>query len=293
MSEAIQFIDLFVDQGFITTVVDGQGNEKLGRDKKPVRAFARAQGSVSAVPLVILMGPRTKSTAEIVAAYFKEINRAVLIGKTSFGKFSASRKSYMPNPYNQVLTLITEGFFRMPSGNIYHGIGVDPHIHIGPSPLALPSALEKKYIYLAKQKTKTESAQRHTLGKQKNLSPKIMATMLDQNPYPYTYNPDTQKQYSTLISQAFSRKAMFGSNWAFRTWAKAADAAGQDPLVQYASKVIAQINDKQCTPAYQLLVHVASASLILFCLKRRSIMTESACHCYKNTITKKTLVFAT
>ncbi len=80
LMEAVRAADLFVDSGTIVATV--AGGRKVG-----VKT-ATPGGIDTRSPLVVLIGSRTASAAEILAGALKQLDRAVLVGRTTFGKGS-------------------------------------------------------------------------------------------------------------------------------------------------------------------------------------------------------------
>jgi len=74
-------------------------------------------------PVAILINGYSASAAEIVAGAFKDLNRAVLVGETTFGKGSVQTVQSLGNSIGMRLT--TARYFT-PSGKSIHEIGVTP-----------------------------------------------------------------------------------------------------------------------------------------------------------------------
>ena len=80
LEQAIQVADLFVDQGTLVTTVGGNERE--------ARRAERDSGDVVDQPLVVLVNGGSASASEIVAGALKNLDRALVVGTTTFGKGS-------------------------------------------------------------------------------------------------------------------------------------------------------------------------------------------------------------
>jgi carboxyl-terminal processing protease len=78
--------------------------------------------------LIVLIGPETASSAEILAASLKENRNAVLVGEKTAGKWSVESLERLPNDYYMKYTVMS---LTSPSGKSYEGVGIKPDFEIG------------------------------------------------------------------------------------------------------------------------------------------------------------------
>jgi carboxyl-terminal processing protease len=80
LDQAVKVADLFLDEGLVAREKVKRGNSRTFRSKS---------GDVAeTIPLYVLIDRNSASASEIVAGAFRDRNRAILIGQTSFGKGS-------------------------------------------------------------------------------------------------------------------------------------------------------------------------------------------------------------
>src|SRR3954453_5437727 len=77
------------------------------------------------IPLAMLINNGSASAAEIVSGALKDLNRAILVGETSFGKGSV--QSVIQLPDGSALRLTTAKYYT-PSRQVIHEKGITPNI---------------------------------------------------------------------------------------------------------------------------------------------------------------------
>lgn len=110
---AVKVAGLFVPKGTEIVRTRGKGllNEKIYKtSSNPVD---------TEIPLAVLINAGSASSAEIVAGALQDIDRAVIVGNTSFGKGLV--QSSRPLPYNGLLK-VTVAKYYIPSGRLIQAI---------------------------------------------------------------------------------------------------------------------------------------------------------------------------
>ena len=123
LEQAIRVSDKFLTSGDIVTTV-GYGN-KLREPKR-----ARWSGTESDLPIAVLVNKGSASASEIVAGALKNLDRAVIIGETSFGKGSVQVLYDFAD--NSALKL-TIAQYLTPGGISIQNTGVEPDVSLTPA----------------------------------------------------------------------------------------------------------------------------------------------------------------
>ena len=122
LDQAIRVSDKFLDRGIIVSTA-GARNES----KKTSRS--RWYNTISDVPIIILVNSGSASASEIVAAALKQNNRALIIGRTTFGKGSVQQLRQFKDGSAIKMTISK---YLTPNNNSIQSIGVSPHIELNP-----------------------------------------------------------------------------------------------------------------------------------------------------------------
>lgn len=117
VSEAVAVADEFLDGGVIYSA--------RHRGKVVETVYARAGGLLLNLPLVLLIGSSTASSAEIVAGALQEGGRAVLVGEPSFGKGSVQNVIELRGGAGLLLTTLR---YFTPQGRAIQARGLVPDL---------------------------------------------------------------------------------------------------------------------------------------------------------------------
>lgn len=105
-----------------------------GRDGRKDEYRARLQSDHYEYPMIILVNQGSASASEIVAAAMQDWGKAVIIGKTTFGKGSV--QTILPLSDGSGLRLTTAKYYT-PRGESIHNVGVKPDIEVEPKPITV------------------------------------------------------------------------------------------------------------------------------------------------------------
>ncbi len=89
---------------------------------------ARGGGSLSDMPMVILINEGSASASEIVAGALRDINQTILIGKKSFGKGSVQQLESLRDGSSLRITIAK---WLTPLEKSIHEVGLEPDIEVG------------------------------------------------------------------------------------------------------------------------------------------------------------------
>ena len=123
--------------GWLTTAVDTASEflpagttvllEKEGDGTETTYETHRRGGRALDIPMVVLINEGSASASEIVTGALRCNDRAVVIGKTSYGKGSVQ---IQPQLSNGGAVSVTIARWYMPDGTLIHGVGIAPDIEV-------------------------------------------------------------------------------------------------------------------------------------------------------------------
>ena len=120
VDEATKLVDLFVASGTIVTTVGRDAREDVHAEAKPSDDHA---------PLAVLVDELTVSAAEIVCGALKSLDRAVIVGSTTFGKASVQVMFDLDDGSKLKLTVAQYVFANDVS---LQAVGISPDIELDP-----------------------------------------------------------------------------------------------------------------------------------------------------------------
>ena len=126
---AVKIADLFIKKG---TLVSIKGRENS--NEQIFKAFSH--GTMSDFPMLVLIDAYSASSAEILAGALQENNRAILLGRKSFGKGSV--QSLIPMNHGNAVKL-TVAHYYTPKGHSIHKLGIQPDIEFKLKAVIAPS----------------------------------------------------------------------------------------------------------------------------------------------------------
>jgi carboxyl-terminal processing protease len=120
MDQAVKTTDIFVDKGVIVS--------QKGRVESENLTFnASRSGSVTDVPMVVLVNGGSASASEIVSGSLQDHKRAVVVGEKTFGKGSV--QVVLPLDGGDAIRLTIARYY-LPSGRSIQATGIVPDVEV-------------------------------------------------------------------------------------------------------------------------------------------------------------------
>jgi carboxyl-terminal processing protease len=132
LRNAINIADMFLDKGGIVSTVDRDGYKET---------LESLPGVTSNKPLVLLINEGSASASEILAGALRDNNRAVLVGKKSFGKGLVQEINSLP--YGAGVNITTQKYLT-PNDTDINKVGILPDIEVSPPELKDDEAYDAK-----------------------------------------------------------------------------------------------------------------------------------------------------
>jgi carboxyl-terminal processing protease len=123
LEQAAMVADRFLDEGVIVSTAGATEGREEKRATRP--------GTEPDYPLVVLVNGSSASASEIVAGALKNLERAIIVGQTTFGKGSVQLVFPRVTPENAALKL-TIAQYLTPGDYSIQGVGVAPDVALDP-----------------------------------------------------------------------------------------------------------------------------------------------------------------
>jgi carboxyl-terminal processing protease len=119
LEQAVKMTDVFLGEGVIVSV--------RGRVETQPPRYAHKARTIDDVPMVILVNQHSASASEIVAGALQDHGRAVIMGKTTFGKGSVQQ---LHNLRGGAGLKLTTAYYYTPSDRSIQEEGIHPDIEV-------------------------------------------------------------------------------------------------------------------------------------------------------------------
>lgn len=125
MSEAINIMNLFVDQNTLITQTKGKVKEQTNS------FYTRNPVLDKSIPVVVLVNEYSASSSEIVAGAMQDLDRGVIVGRKTYGKGLV--QNIIPLSYNSSLKITVSKYY-IPSGRCVQNIDYFTNDTLMPTP---------------------------------------------------------------------------------------------------------------------------------------------------------------
>ncbi|MEM6998354.1 MAG: S41 family peptidase [Pseudomonadota bacterium] len=177
LNAAVGVSDLFLDNGLIVYTEGRIQDSKLNFNAKPSDILRNA-------PIIVLVNGGSASASEIVAGALQDHERAIIMGKRTFGKGSV--QTILPMNNEAAVKLTTARYFT-PSGRSIQASGIEPdiiieNIRINSEVSAGPERIKESNLsgHLdngdKENKDGVETPEKNSEKKEKNIGPSLVET---------------------------------------------------------------------------------------------------------------------
>jgi carboxyl-terminal processing protease len=119
LNVCVEIADMFLDRGVIVST--------RGRFDRANEVLYATPGKATELPMAVLVNEGSASASEILAGALKDHEKAVLVGKKTFGKGSVQTLFNLPDSSGIFVTIAK---YYTPSGKVIDKVGLEPDIEV-------------------------------------------------------------------------------------------------------------------------------------------------------------------
>ena len=119
LNSCVEIADLLLNDGVIVST--------RGRFDRANEVFYAREGTITDLPMAVLINEGSASASEILAGALKDHGRAVIVGKQSFGKGSVQTLFYLSDSSGVFVTIAK---YYTPAGTVIDKVGLSPDIEV-------------------------------------------------------------------------------------------------------------------------------------------------------------------
>jgi carboxyl-terminal processing protease len=119
LNSCVEIADLLLNDGVIVST--------RGRFDRANEVFYAREGTITDLPMAVLINEGSASASEILAGALKDHGRAVIVGKQSFGKGSVQTLFNLSDSSGVFVTIAK---YYTPAGTVIDKVGLSPDIEV-------------------------------------------------------------------------------------------------------------------------------------------------------------------